>query len=684
MSVVATASIEIQTCPQDVPSLPAWFAEVTLVARHLVQRGILDALCDQVHLARGRAGEYEVIDFLAVLFGYAISGEPTLEAFFERLAPFARPFMALFGREQLPHRATLSRFLAAIDEPCVQALRTLFEQDYLQHGFSPEQFGGLSDRGGQRLVIVDVDGTRQAARQRALAISPEVPTPRRRLEEVCAPGYTGRKRGEVVRTRTTILQAHTQQWLGTFAGKGNGDYVAELQAACRVVSQYLRSKGLLLAQGLLRLDGLYGNASVLIRIQQAGLGFLTRARDYQLLSHAKVQARLAGPYDLELVHPETGVRREVYDVGYLSDWLEPLFEQELRCRVIVTRRAAPADGEPVTVGKQVGEHVYELFVTSHPVRCLQAADVVQLYLHRGSFETVLADEDVEQDPDRWCSYTHHGQECWQIVSQWVWNLRLELGHVQQQPELRQTRLVDEVASPEATKPAPAEPSSEALVEEEVVETYGPVEMAKEWAKCRGRFSGKDFVPLDEGTLRCPAGKLLHVRSRVPLRNGNLRICYSAKIGDCRTCSLAQQCIGRNASGEMPRQVSGIRTHLEPVRRPKVTPWQEHEEEHPLEAPCELRWGDVGGRAIRRRWFQALRIQQVKLEEEEVPPLLPPSPPPSPQVLTRAQRAHARLSWRERLARNRLTSPSTRFRITLFGVAPHVAAYLNLVSRSPGG
>src|SRR6266699_3986198 len=134
MSVVATASIEIQTCPQDVPSLPAWFAEVTLVARHLAQRGILDALCDQVHLARGRAGEYEVIDFLAVLFGYAISGERTLEAFFERLAPFARPFMALFGREQLPHRATLSRFLAAMDTSCLKALRALFEHDCFPHG----------------------------------------------------------------------------------------------------------------------------------------------------------------------------------------------------------------------------------------------------------------------------------------------------------------------------------------------------------------------------------------------------------------------------------------------------------------------------------------------------------------------------------------------------------------------
>ena len=116
--------------------------------------------------------------------------------------------------------------------------------------------------------------------------------------------------------------------------------------------------------------------------------------------------------------------------------------------MIVTRRAAPAHGE-------------------------QAADVVQLYLHRGSFETVLADEDVEQDPDRWCSYTPHGQECLQIVSQWVWNLRLELGHVQQHPEMRHTRLVEDAAPQSATMPALPEPQLDESVEEEVVENYGP-------------------------------------------------------------------------------------------------------------------------------------------------------------------------------------------------------------------
>ncbi len=44
-----------------------------------------------------------------------------------------------------------------------------------------------------------------------------------------------------------------------------------------------------------------------------------------------------------------------------------------------------------------------------------ASDVVEVYLHRGALEPVLADEDREQDPDRWCSHSAWGQECWQLV-----------------------------------------------------------------------------------------------------------------------------------------------------------------------------------------------------------------------------------------------------------------------------
>jgi len=100
-----------------------------LLIGYLRKQGVLSKINEQVRFARRRFGQYEVIDFLAVLFGYAISGERTLEAFYERLQPFAIPFMALFDRDQLPARSTLSRFLAALTEAPVEALRTLFLDD---------------------------------------------------------------------------------------------------------------------------------------------------------------------------------------------------------------------------------------------------------------------------------------------------------------------------------------------------------------------------------------------------------------------------------------------------------------------------------------------------------------------------------------------------------------------------
>jgi hypothetical protein len=87
-------------------------------------------------------------------------GEATLEAFYERLVPFAHPFMALFGHNRLPHRSTLSRFLAAVDQPTVEALRSLFHED-LTARLRPEiDPGGVWDRSGKHWGVVDVDSTR--------------------------------------------------------------------------------------------------------------------------------------------------------------------------------------------------------------------------------------------------------------------------------------------------------------------------------------------------------------------------------------------------------------------------------------------------------------------------------------------------------------------------------------------
>ena len=110
---------------------------------------------------------------------------------------------------------------------------------------------------------MDVDGTKQAARQRALPSLAQLPVAHRRFDRVCAPAYLGRKRGEVARTRTTVLQAHSHHWLGTFSGSGNGNYCAELARACEAIISYAGWLCLPLARILLRLDGLYGTTAVL-------------------------------------------------------------------------------------------------------------------------------------------------------------------------------------------------------------------------------------------------------------------------------------------------------------------------------------------------------------------------------------------------------------------------------------
>jgi hypothetical protein len=277
MTSIADDSVKIQTTSEPNFSTPSWFGEVVVISTYLRKHGVLSKINEHVRFTRKRFGRYEVIDFLAVLFGYAISGERTLEEFYERLQPFAMPFMALFDRDRLPARSTLSRFLAALTEEPVEALRTLFLNDLLARPLTPDQqTGGLVDRAGNTWIVFDIDGTREAARQRALHLTDELSLPLRRLDDVCAPGYRGRKRGEVVRTRTTVSQAHSYQWLGSFGNRGNGCYRVELRQGLSAIGRYLAAHQLAQERALLRLDGQYGTGAVLTDL--AGFAFVTVAK----------------------------------------------------------------------------------------------------------------------------------------------------------------------------------------------------------------------------------------------------------------------------------------------------------------------------------------------------------------------------------------------------------------------
>ncbi len=93
------------------------------MARYLEKKGRLSAFAHQVRLVRGRFGTYEPIDFLALLLGYAISGERTPASFFERGEPFETAKMrALWTPWSSSSLQDSRRFLADVDRPCARSV----------------------------------------------------------------------------------------------------------------------------------------------------------------------------------------------------------------------------------------------------------------------------------------------------------------------------------------------------------------------------------------------------------------------------------------------------------------------------------------------------------------------------------------------------------------------------------
>ncbi len=678
-------SVHIQAALTSVPSTPSWFGEVAVVAHAFNRFGLMKAIEERVRFVRARIGKYEMIDFVAMLIGYAVSGEQTLRAFSQRVHPFAEAFMALFGRSDLPDPATLSRYLAALDQPCVEALRSLFLEDLLARSPFGTPPGGLWDRLGNQWMIIDVDGTRQAARQRALPATPDLPPAHRRFDLVCAPGHLGRKRGEVVRTRTTVLQAHTHQWLGTFGNPGNGEYRSELQRARTVIATYAASFALPLSQVVIRLDGLYGNAAPLADLLAAnGPGVVVRGKDYHLVEQPAIQKRLHRPPDQYTLHPESGASRALYDCAEIK--LSPTGPV---VRMLLATHPAGSSRPPV--GKVKEGTVYEQFFTTLPFPAFTPADVLDLYLHRGSFETVLADEDREQDPDRWVSRTPWGQEFWQILCQWIWNLRLEFGQQAQASAMRLTDLTYSQVSepPPEDDPPPtgsAPPSLERSPSEDdpsppqmpfsgepphpsgdALASYGPPQWARP-SYTKG-FAGADFALQPDGTLRCPTGHTLYAQERRQERNGSLRVLYAGRLASCRPCPLRECCQENGANTIHPRRVSAVfwpRTSPPPEADPPVCDAAVSDPPAFSLPSRPVLWGDWPRCQIRRQWVQLLQTQTVLMtfgHAETTDHVKEHSPP----TFTRAQRAHWRLSWEQRLARNARSPTALPLQITLHGL-----------------
>lgn len=648
-------SVHVHIAPTSVPSTPSWLGDVAVVAHVFSQLGLQKAIEERVRFGRARLGDDEVSDCVVMLSGSAVSGERTLQSLYQRLLPFAEPFMALFGRANLPHPATLSRFRAALDHAPMEALRTLFQEDLVARSAFASPPGGVWDRLGSHWTVVDVDGTQQAVRQRARPQTADLPAPHRRFELVAAPAYLGRTRGEIARTRTTVLHAQTHHWLGTFGNAGTGDDRGELLRARAVISSSASARALPLSHVLTRLDGWSGNAAPLADLLPAGgPGVMVRGKDDHLLNLPAVRVRLQQPPDQQTRHPESGASRA------LSDCLDiPLTPTGLRVRMLLAARLATAS--PPAIGTLHNGMVSEQFFPTVPPHAFTPADVRDLYVQRGSFETVLADEDQEHDPDRWVSQTPCGQAFWHILSQWVWNLRLEFGqHVSASPmrvtALASSQMDEPVQASEAVK-------ASALVKADASVSSGPAQWARR-SFTKG-FAGADVALQPDGTLRCPADHPLSPHERRAERDGSLRVLSAARIGHGRSCPLRAQCQEHSTTSK-PRRVSAVFWPLTSTTSPPDEPLAEQP------APSRpVLWGEWERCHLRRHWFSLLRSQTVLLtfgsgqqvagEDVHLPDVLP-----------RAQRAQWRLRWEHRLARNARLPPPPPREVTIHGLPVSVA------------
>lgn len=542
-------------------------------------------------------------------------------------------------------------------------------------------------------MLFDADGTRQVARQRHLVQDDQHPPVRRRLDKLCAPGYPGRKRGEVVRTRSTVQQAHTREWLGTFGAAGNGDAFGDLELACKSMVRYLRVRGLCPQQGVVRLDGLYGYVRGASVVQQQGLRYVMRTADYRLLQEARVQQALAQPPLGLFEQPDTGTVREVFEVGAL-DWVSADQQQRVCCRLLMTRRAVDKQ-RPHRVGKRQGDFVVELFASDCEAQGLSALDLLSLYFARGGFEQTLAEEDLwaeAQAPTDGASLSASDPLPDADSSS---PAPPAVVPAQAEPVLPRAAPTQEPSPPLCPAPVPAEstpcpPQAPPLGQ-----------VAPATGRGSGRFAGAAFV-WTEQQLHCPAVKRLTLRECTVI-GARRRLRYQARTTDCATCPMALPCRGSDAAAAQGRRITVWSVVSAPSELPLCHAQSPHgpgpaQPSAPLGAPPSsaplpsaprppesapllpappplpplgskpVWWDDVPATALRRLFHRQVFCQ--RLDVPPAPPTLAESVP-----LTRARRAHRRLTWQQRQARNAAPPRTQPWKITLCGIPAGLASYL---------
>jgi hypothetical protein len=289
---VARGSIRFNN--EDKTRVPDSLNEAAGLLMDLKQRGILDAVAERVRIRR--QGGYCGLDVVIMLLLFlAAAPKEGLRLFWEKQSAHLLRLGALAGRRRLPSPASVSRALANVE---VERLREGGVAGWLLAG-APQIDEMLRhpvmktyDTKGAGWQVFHLDPTVETLRHRALPDDESLPDPQRRSEETGAPGYPGRKRGDLQFRRSAVQHAGSSAWIHAHLSPGNGDVLADFKIGLdSIVSTCARIEHPL-EHTMVVMDGEYGNVPAYDACRQRNLPFVTRLNRPNLYIDTAVLERL--------------------------------------------------------------------------------------------------------------------------------------------------------------------------------------------------------------------------------------------------------------------------------------------------------------------------------------------------------------------------------------------------------
>ncbi len=419
--------------------LPGEFSKAAVLVEWLMQTETWQKLEKRFHINR-KAGGYVAPDFvLFLLLFFAFSTRLSLKDFGKRTAPYRRELGALCERVSLATPSSLSRGLQRVTPEQVRELMPWLlteacnARDVLRHPAAADY-----DTQGQRWDVFDWDGTRKGIRQRALVDDADYPAAERPGAQLGRPGYTGRKRGELVLGRAVLSHTGSGLWIYEHQTAGHAETVEGLTDALDALVQTLHYAELPRDRAVLRYDGGGGNVPSLCAIRSRDIVPLVRLATYTLLHDPDITETLQQARWVDVSCSGSGPVRQAIELGIVrvtpssktrNENKEPY--EPVDIRVVVSRFACP-EGKSGT-GHEIDGYQYELFATDLENELWPAPDVVTLYYGREGEENRFAQEDRELGLDRILSETPGGQYLATLVGLWTWNLEICHGYALDPP-----------------------------------------------------------------------------------------------------------------------------------------------------------------------------------------------------------------------------------------------------------